>query len=250
MAGLEVRRVVAVGAVAEAAIRRAIGNGGTPGAPSIARIPHPSPASPAAHHDWAGQVDAALAAAGIDLGQPSRPGDPEGVSGRTDERPLIVADETAQQLLLPGLEVLEAEAAARRQGVGARRKLGVLPADPDIGAELLARAGEVERDPAVGAHGRHVFERHIDPEHAQIAETPVAVAESAREGAGGDERNPHPAGERLPDTGSGLLLGSGDVGRDQRRDAPQVVGVDAQKAQPAAARQSGRTLGSASRSPR
>ena len=82
VAALEVRRVVAVGAVAEAAIRRAIGNGGTPGAPSIARIPHPSPASPAAHHDWAGQVDAALAAAGIDLGQLGRPGDPEGVSGR------------------------------------------------------------------------------------------------------------------------------------------------------------------------
>ncbi len=72
---------------------------------------------------------------------------------------------------------------------------------------------------------------------------PCRDAEPAGEGAGGDERNPHPAGERLPDTGSGMFVGCGDVGRDQRRDAPQVVGGDAQKAQPAAARQTGRALG-------
>ena len=76
VAVLAVRRVVAVGAVAEAAVRRAIGNdaagsedrkAGSAGAPTVTRIPHPSPASPSAHHDWAGQVDAALRAAGIGL---------------------------------------------------------------------------------------------------------------------------------------------------------------------------------------
>ena len=63
-------------------------------------------------------------------------------------------------------------------------------------------------------------------------------------------RNPHPAGERLADTDSGVLLGSGDVGRDQRRDAPQVVGGDPQEAQPAAAAADRSRPREGSRSPR
>ena len=67
VAALEVRWVIAVGAVAEAAVRRALP--GTSDAPAIARIPHPSPASPSANRGWAAQVEAALAAAGVDLGE-------------------------------------------------------------------------------------------------------------------------------------------------------------------------------------
>lgn len=71
---LAARRVVAVGAVAEAAVRRALAGAG----PALAevttvRIPHPSPASPAANRDWAAQADAALAAAGIALGEVGAP---------------------------------------------------------------------------------------------------------------------------------------------------------------------------------
>ncbi len=71
---LAVRRVIAVGAVAEAAVQRALAvggasEGGREGV-AFARIPHPSPASPAANRDWPGQVDAALAAAGVELGVP------------------------------------------------------------------------------------------------------------------------------------------------------------------------------------
>lgn len=65
--GLGVSQVIAVGAVAEAAVRRALP--GTSDVPAIARIPHPSPASPSANRGWAAQVDAALAAAGVDLGE-------------------------------------------------------------------------------------------------------------------------------------------------------------------------------------
>ena len=68
VATLEVRWVIAVGAVAEAAVRRSLAateNGG--GTIAITRIPHPSPASPAANRGWAVQVDAALAGAGVDL---------------------------------------------------------------------------------------------------------------------------------------------------------------------------------------
>ncbi|MEO7794282.1 MAG: hypothetical protein ABIV06_05860, partial [Thermoanaerobaculia bacterium] len=69
VAALEVRRVIGVGAVAEAAVRRSLAAaGGASTAIAVTRIPHPSPASPAAHRDWAGQVDAALAAAGIEAG--------------------------------------------------------------------------------------------------------------------------------------------------------------------------------------
>ena len=37
-----------------------------PGMP-VAKLPHPSPASPAANKDWPGQADAAMRAAGIDM---------------------------------------------------------------------------------------------------------------------------------------------------------------------------------------
>ena len=33
----------------------------------ISKLPHPSPASPAANKDWPGQADAAMRAAGIDM---------------------------------------------------------------------------------------------------------------------------------------------------------------------------------------
>lgn len=70
---LAVRRVIAVGAVAEAAVRRAltvaVASGDFQAGVAIARIPHPSPASPSANRGWAEQVDAALAAAGVGLGE-------------------------------------------------------------------------------------------------------------------------------------------------------------------------------------
>ncbi len=66
IAAQKVRTVIAVGAVAEAAVRRALAPG--PGGTGVVRIPHPSPASPSANRNWAGQVDAALAAAGVELG--------------------------------------------------------------------------------------------------------------------------------------------------------------------------------------
>lgn len=59
--------VVAVGAFAEAAIRRALRDRvAGDETPRVARIPHPSPASPTANRDWPAQADAALAAAGIE----------------------------------------------------------------------------------------------------------------------------------------------------------------------------------------
>lgn len=51
---------VAVGGFAERAIRRALGS-----AVRVVRIPHPSPASPAANRGWAEQADGALARASI-----------------------------------------------------------------------------------------------------------------------------------------------------------------------------------------
>ncbi len=65
VAMLAVRRVVAVGAVAEAAVRRALANGARNVA--ITRIPHPSPASPAANRGWVSQIEAALARDGVEL---------------------------------------------------------------------------------------------------------------------------------------------------------------------------------------
>jgi single-strand selective monofunctional uracil DNA glycosylase len=55
---------VGVGAFAEAALRRALGPGT---AVRVGRIPHPSPASPAANRGWAEQAESALARAGIAL---------------------------------------------------------------------------------------------------------------------------------------------------------------------------------------
>ncbi len=74
VATLGVKRVIAVGAFAEtAALRALLGAPGSGGPLSVVRILHPSPASPAANRDWAGQVDAALASAGIEPGERTRP---------------------------------------------------------------------------------------------------------------------------------------------------------------------------------
>ena len=62
VAHLSPRLAVGVGAFAESALRRALG----PAFP-VARIPHPSPASPAANRGWAAQAEAALIAAGVPL---------------------------------------------------------------------------------------------------------------------------------------------------------------------------------------
>ena len=70
-ATLKVRWVVAVGAVAEAAVLRAIGE--RRDSALIARIPHPSPASPAANRGWASQVDVALQKAGIEIDRGCEP---------------------------------------------------------------------------------------------------------------------------------------------------------------------------------
>jgi single-strand selective monofunctional uracil DNA glycosylase len=60
---LQPRYVVGVGNFAEARLRAALPDfEGT-----IGRIPHPSPASPAANRDWAGAAEAALKALGIAL---------------------------------------------------------------------------------------------------------------------------------------------------------------------------------------
>jgi single-strand selective monofunctional uracil DNA glycosylase len=70
VAALEVKRVIAIGGFAEAAALRSLAtlpNAPEASAPEVVRILHPSPASPAANRDWAGQVDAALAAAGVEL---------------------------------------------------------------------------------------------------------------------------------------------------------------------------------------
>jgi single-strand selective monofunctional uracil DNA glycosylase len=68
LAHLAPKFAIGVGAFAEAALRRTLGDdGAAPGRIVVARMPHPSPASPAANRGWAPQADAALAAAGIDL---------------------------------------------------------------------------------------------------------------------------------------------------------------------------------------
>ncbi len=58
---LEPEWLVGVGGFAEARFRAVAGAGPA----KIARIPHPSPANPAANKDWAGAANAALAAASI-----------------------------------------------------------------------------------------------------------------------------------------------------------------------------------------
>jgi single-strand selective monofunctional uracil DNA glycosylase len=64
IAALAPRFAVGVGAFAEQALRRALGGETNV---TIARMPHPSPASPAANRGWAAQADAALAAARIEF---------------------------------------------------------------------------------------------------------------------------------------------------------------------------------------
>lgn len=56
--------VVGIGAFAEARVRRVLGPDPRP---RVGRVPHPSPASPTANRDWAGQMDRALAELGISL---------------------------------------------------------------------------------------------------------------------------------------------------------------------------------------
>jgi single-strand selective monofunctional uracil DNA glycosylase len=65
IATLGARVAVGVGGFAEQALRRALGDGSPV---RIARILHPSPASPAANRGWAEQAERELAAAGIELG--------------------------------------------------------------------------------------------------------------------------------------------------------------------------------------
>ncbi len=60
---LEPRMVVGIGAFAEGRAREALNGLDI----SIGRMPHPSPASPAANRDWPGQAEAALAALGVSL---------------------------------------------------------------------------------------------------------------------------------------------------------------------------------------
>lgn len=61
IAVLAPRRVVGIGAFAEARARRV-----APATLEVGRIPHPSPASPLANRGWASQVDDALAALGVE----------------------------------------------------------------------------------------------------------------------------------------------------------------------------------------
>jgi len=60
---LQPRMVIGVGAFAESRARAALGDMGS----VIGRIPHPSPASPAANKGWAEQAERALAGLGIRL---------------------------------------------------------------------------------------------------------------------------------------------------------------------------------------
>ncbi len=63
---LEPRLVVGIGRFAEERARQALAGG-----PSVGRIPHPSPASPAANRGWAPQAEAALAGLGCRLPPPA-----------------------------------------------------------------------------------------------------------------------------------------------------------------------------------
>jgi len=60
---LRPRIAIGIGRVAESALRRALDS-----RLPIACMPHPSPASPAANRGWAAQAEAALTAAGVDVG--------------------------------------------------------------------------------------------------------------------------------------------------------------------------------------
>ena len=59
---LQPRLAVGVGAFAAARLKAC-----APDGLRVATLPHPSPASPSANRDWAGQADAAMAAAGVDM---------------------------------------------------------------------------------------------------------------------------------------------------------------------------------------
>lgn len=58
--------VIGVGAFAEGRVRTVLG---AVSGRRIGRVPHPSPASPTANRDWAGQMDRALAGLGIGVGR-------------------------------------------------------------------------------------------------------------------------------------------------------------------------------------
>jgi single-strand selective monofunctional uracil DNA glycosylase len=62
---LEPEWVIGVGKFAEGRARAALEAHASTQAIRVAAIPHPSPASPAANKDWAGQVDRALASLGL-----------------------------------------------------------------------------------------------------------------------------------------------------------------------------------------
>ena len=64
LALLRPRVAVGVGAFAATRLRAC-----APPEVRVASMPHPSPASPAANKDWAGQADAAMLAAGVDVSQ-------------------------------------------------------------------------------------------------------------------------------------------------------------------------------------
>ena len=65
VAALAPRIAIGIGGVAERALVRALGDR-VPRLP-VGRIPHPSPASPAANRGWAAQAETAFAAAGVRL---------------------------------------------------------------------------------------------------------------------------------------------------------------------------------------
>jgi single-strand selective monofunctional uracil DNA glycosylase len=71
---LRPRYVIGVGRFAEDRIRRAFANASTriqiPGDVVVGRVPHPSPASPAANRDWSRSMTRALAALGLKLPAP------------------------------------------------------------------------------------------------------------------------------------------------------------------------------------
>ena len=68
IAKLEPEWLVGVGAFAEARIRKVFAQEMADGAVMVGRIPHPSPASPAAHKGWARLADAAFMDLGIACG--------------------------------------------------------------------------------------------------------------------------------------------------------------------------------------
>ena len=78
---LEPRLLVGVGGFAEARLTAALAGLRVP----IGRILHPSPASPAANRGWRQAAERQLAALGVDLGPPIRPGEPGGGGAASGE---------------------------------------------------------------------------------------------------------------------------------------------------------------------